>query len=139
MRWIDEYLVDFNGSAAAVRAGYSEKSARAIACENLTKPDIQAVLQARQAEMAKELQITRQGVIRALLDAFEMSRKQQNPSAMVTALREVSKMLGFNAPEVKRVELTATQHGAHQDLSSWSDAQLLEAIAASGTKGQVNA
>ena len=131
-RWIDEYLIDFNGAAAAVRAGYSPKSARSIAHENLTKPDIQAVLQARQAAMAKELQITRQGVIRGLLDAVEMGRLQQNPGAMVSALREVSKMLGFNAPEVKRVELTATQHGAYQDLSSWSDAQLFEAIAAGG-------
>ena len=138
-RWIDEYLVDLNGAAAAIRAGYSPKSARAIAHENLTKPDIQAVLQARQAAMAKELQITRQGVIRGLLDAVEMGRLQQNPGAMVSALREVSKMLGFNAPAVKRVELTATQHGAYQDLSSWSDAQLLEAIAAGGTKAYVNA
>lgn len=48
LRWIDEYLIDFNGAAAAVRAGYSAKSARSIAHENLTKPDIQVVFQARQ-------------------------------------------------------------------------------------------
>ena len=39
LRWIDEYLIDFNGAAASVRAGYSPKSARSIAHENLTKPD----------------------------------------------------------------------------------------------------
>ena len=131
LRWIDEYLIDFNGAAAAVRAGYSLKSARSIAHETTTKPYIHAVLQARQAAMAKELQITRQGVIRGLLDAVEMGREQQNPSAMVGALREVAKILGFFAPEVKRVELSARQNGVYQDLASWSDAQLLDAIAAS--------
>ena len=131
LRWIDEYLIDFNGAAAAVRAGYSPKSARSIAHENLTKPDIQAVLQVRQAVTAKELQITRQGVIRGLMDAVEMGRGQHNPAAMVGALREVAKILGFNAPEVKRVELSARQNGVYQDFVSWSDAQLLDAIAAS--------
>lgn len=130
VRWIDEYLIDFNGAAAAVRVGYSLRSARSIACELLTKPDIQAVLQARKAELAKEFQITRQGIIQGLLEAVNMGREQQNPSAMVTALREISRMMGFNAPEVKRVELTATQDSAHPNLTSWSDTQLLEAIAA---------
>ena len=125
LRWIDEYLVDFNGAAAAVRAGYSPKTARSIACELLTKPDIRAVLQARQAAMAKELQITRQGIIRGLLDAVEMGREQQNSGAMVTALRELSKMLGFNAPEVKRVELTSDQQIIQNHMAALTDAQLL--------------
>ena len=128
VRWIDEYLIDLNGAAAAVRAGYSPKSARSIAHENLTKPHILAAIQARQAAMAKELQITRQGVIRGLLDAVEMGRHQQNPAAMVGALREVSKILGFNAPEVKRVEF-ATANPVYEKLTMLSDAQLLDLMA----------
>lgn len=45
--FIDEYLVDLNGAAAARRAGYSAASARSIASENLTKPDIRAAIDAR--------------------------------------------------------------------------------------------
>lgn len=37
----NEYIIDFNGTQAAIRAGYSTKTARSIAQENLTKPDIQ--------------------------------------------------------------------------------------------------
>lgn len=37
-----EYLKDFNATQAAIRSGYSDKSARAIACELLTKPNIKA-------------------------------------------------------------------------------------------------
>ena len=35
-----EYLVDLNATQAAIRAGYSDKTARKIGSENLTKPDI---------------------------------------------------------------------------------------------------
>lgn len=50
--FIDEYLFDLNGAAAARRAGYSAASARSIACENLTKPDIRAAIDARLKERA---------------------------------------------------------------------------------------
>ena len=36
--------MDFNGTQAAIRAGYSENTAAVIACENLIKPNIQAEL-----------------------------------------------------------------------------------------------
>lgn len=39
-RFREEYLVDFNGTQAAIRAGYSKKTAYSIAYENLRKPDI---------------------------------------------------------------------------------------------------
>ncbi len=49
-RFVDEYLIDLNATQAAIRAGYSPKTARAIACENLAKPDIQeAIAKAKQA------------------------------------------------------------------------------------------
>lgn len=39
-KFIEEYIKCRNGAKAARRAGYSERSARSIANENLTKPDI---------------------------------------------------------------------------------------------------
>lgn len=39
-RFCDEYLIDCNATQAAIRAGYSEKTARKIGQENLTKPVI---------------------------------------------------------------------------------------------------
>ncbi len=43
-RFCEEYTFDFNAAAAARRSGYSEKSARDIGYENLSKPEIQACL-----------------------------------------------------------------------------------------------
>lgn len=45
--FVEKYLRSFNATAAAVAAGYSEKSARAIGHENLTKPDIAAEIERR--------------------------------------------------------------------------------------------
>lgn len=41
-----EYLVDLNATQAAIRAGYSAKTAKVIGSENLTKPDIAAAVSA---------------------------------------------------------------------------------------------
>lgn len=51
-RFVEEYLVDLNGTRAAIAAGYSRRSARAIACELLTKPDVRAVVDAERAARA---------------------------------------------------------------------------------------
>ncbi len=39
-RFCEEYVVDFNATQAAIRAGYSKKSAYSIGPENLKKPKI---------------------------------------------------------------------------------------------------
>jgi len=49
--FVEHYLRSWNASQAARDAGYSEKSARLIGSENLTKPDIQAAIEARLAEL----------------------------------------------------------------------------------------
>ena len=49
--FIEHYLTSWNATQAAIAAGYSQKSARAIGAENLTKPDIQAAIQARLVEL----------------------------------------------------------------------------------------
>lgn len=49
--FIEHYLRTWNASEAAREAGYSERTARQIGAENLTKPDIQAAIQARLTEL----------------------------------------------------------------------------------------
>lgn len=50
LAFIEHYLTHWNATQAALAAGYSAKTARSIGAENLTKPDIQAAIQARLAE-----------------------------------------------------------------------------------------
>ena len=46
-RFIQEYLIDLNATQAAIRAGYSKKSACAIGLENLGKPMIKQAIDER--------------------------------------------------------------------------------------------
>lgn len=65
-KFIDEYLVDLNGTQAAIRAGYSKKTAQRIASENLSKPVIRAAIQKRQAKLQSKLEVTQETVLREL-------------------------------------------------------------------------
>lgn len=57
-RFVEEYLVDLNATQAAIRAGYSAKTAGAIGEENLKKPEIAAAIAARRAKLSEETGIT---------------------------------------------------------------------------------
>ena len=58
-----EYLVDYNATQAAIRAGYSEKTARVIGQENLTKPAIQTFLIELQKPRLAKLEITSERIL----------------------------------------------------------------------------
>ena len=58
-----EYLVDLNGTQAAIRAGYSEKAAKEIASENLTKANIKCVINALMKEREKRTEVTQDRVL----------------------------------------------------------------------------
>ena len=65
-RFCDEYLIDLNATQAAIRAGYSEKTAQNIWKENLTKPYIKKRIEARIAEKESQLIATQDVVLRYL-------------------------------------------------------------------------
>lgn len=54
-RFCDEYLIDLNATQAAIRAGYSKKTANRIGTENLSKLVIRQYIDARMAEKEKLL------------------------------------------------------------------------------------
>ena len=53
-RFCEEYLVDLNATQAAVRAGYSEKTAKQAGSENLSKPDLKACIEEQLARIQSE-------------------------------------------------------------------------------------
>ena len=57
VRFCEEYLIDLNATQAAIRSGYSEKTAKEIGCENLTKPNIASYIAELKAERSAETKI----------------------------------------------------------------------------------
>ena len=132
-RFVQEYLVDGNGTGAAVRAGYGVAGARVAACRALTNDNVQKALQARQSADATRLSIKRENILAQLVEAVELAREQSNPMGMITGLREIGKMLGFYAVETKRVEFSNAGEGTMKRLSQMTDAELVEMITAGST------
>ncbi len=58
-----EYIIDMNGAQAAIRAGYSEKTARDIAYENMAKPDIKLVIDVLLKKREKRTEVTQDRVL----------------------------------------------------------------------------
>ncbi len=61
--FVDEYLIDLNATQAAIRAGYSAKTAYSIGDENLKKPEIAAAVKKAMNERAARTGITADMVI----------------------------------------------------------------------------
>lgn len=60
-------MVDLNATQAAIRAGYSAKTAKEMGAENLTKPLIQAAIQARQLALQVKVEVKQETVLRELI------------------------------------------------------------------------
>jgi phage terminase small subunit len=65
-RFCDEYLIDLNATQAAIRAGYSVKSAADMGSENLRKPQIRARIGKAMAVQSKRTGVTTDRVVREL-------------------------------------------------------------------------
>ena len=76
MRFVEEYLKDFNGEQAARRSGYSKKNARIIASENLSKPNIRKAVQDRMDAITAKSQDKVMKILKELEDiAFLKDKK----------------------------------------------------------------
>lgn len=65
-RFAEEYLVDLNATKAAIRSGYSAKTAEVKGSQLLRKPDIQVAIQARMKKRSERTDITADRVLAEL-------------------------------------------------------------------------
>lgn len=65
-RFVDEYLLDLNATQAAIRAGYSKKSAGQIGEQNLKKLEIAQAIEEAKAARSQRTEITQDMVLREL-------------------------------------------------------------------------
>ena len=70
-QFCNEFIIDFNGTQAAIRAGYSPNSAKSIANENLTKPDIQEYLKELIEKRNERTRITQDEVVANIVEVMQ--------------------------------------------------------------------
>jgi phage terminase small subunit len=77
-KFCDEYLIDLNATQAAIRAGYSEKTAYAIGVENLRKPQIVDEIERNQSEIRNRNAITVDFVVNGIKAIAESGEHENN-------------------------------------------------------------
>ena len=104
-RFVSEYLIDSNATQAAIRAGYSEKTAAVIGAQNLIKLNIAAAIKAGQNNIGKRNELTIDDIIKELEEARTAALTAESPqsSAAVAATMGKAKVLCmlFYKSEVK--------------------------------------
>ena len=71
-RFVEEYLIDLNATQAAIRAGYSEKTAGEIGEQNLKKLEIQKAIQEALQGRKERVQIDADYVLKRLVEIDQM-------------------------------------------------------------------
>jgi len=103
-RFVAEYLVDLNATAAAIRAGYSKKTAEVIGYENLRKPQIEQAVRLEMDNLQKRTEVTQDYVIGKLReiadkDASDAQDSDLKYSNKIKALELLGKHLGAWEPK----------------------------------------
>lgn len=96
-RFCEEYVKDLNATQAAIRAGYSERTAKSIGNENLTKPDVQEYVTMLQKDISERNEVTVDDLVRELKSiAFAPSAKNSviRPQHKLDALDKLMKHTG---------------------------------------------
>jgi phage terminase small subunit len=89
-RFVDEYLTDLNATQAAIRAGYSAKTASEQAYDLLRKPQIQELISERQQDRKQRTEITQDRVLQELARlAFLDIRRAFNDDGSLKPINEL--------------------------------------------------
>ncbi|MCO7136136.1 terminase small subunit [[Clostridium] leptum] len=99
-RFVDEYLIDLNATQAAIRAGYSEKTADRIGPELLGKTCVSDAIQEAQKKRQKRTEITQDYVLEKLKEITDQQASDAQDSRLkytnkIKALELLGKHLGM--------------------------------------------
>lgn len=131
LRFVHEYLVDYNGKAAAIRAGYSESCAKQKASQLLKHPIIRAEIEAHNAEVQKSALISRDRVTRMMIELYEASAVRipktdfSGEQVIDSEGKPVWKMLDPQSA-AKAIDMLAKHTGAYEsDNAQKADAEIV--------------
>lgn len=89
------------------------------------KPEVQAAIRYLNQKYEAAAQMSRKRVMEGFLTAIEQARMQADPGVQIAGWREIGKMCGYYAPEVKQVNVNVTTSRLVGQLETMTDAELL--------------
>ena len=122
-RFVEEYLIDLNATKTAVRAGYSEKTARQIGSENLSKPAIQEAIARAKRDRSEATKIDAEWVLKQAVELHRRCMQEIKPALHPKTRKQMKDEEGnllfvFNAAAANRsLELI----GKHTEIAAFRD------------------
>lgn len=101
--FVREYLIDMNAKQAAIRAGYSKKTAEWQGPQLLGKTHVSEIIKTEMNKRAERLEVDADAVIKRLLEEADGNGPDTSSSARIKATELIGKYLGMFS---EKMELT---------------------------------
>lgn len=111
-RFCQEYVIDLNGTQAAIRAGYSKKTANIQAAQHLTKLSVQNYIQTLQEKKREKMEVTAEMVIAELAKVgFSNIQDLIEEGNTTKDISEISKDKAASVSSIKKITTSGGTEG----------------------------
>lgn len=114
-KFCDEYLIDCNATQAAIRAGYSPKTAKQIGQENLTKPDLKAYIDEQLEILHNQKTADAQEVLEYLTAVMRGEHTEQVLKLVGEGVQTITDIDVSARERLKAAELIGKRYGMFKD------------------------
>lgn len=114
-QFCDEYIISLNATQAAIKAGYSEKTAYSIGQENLKKPVIKSYIEQRMAEKNSVLIASQDEILRYLTAVMRKETKSSVLAKDETGAEEVIEKPPDEKERLRAAELLGKRYGLYTE------------------------
>ncbi len=119
-KFADEYIISGNATQAAIKAGYSKKTARFTGAENLTKPNIKSYIDERMKKLEEEAIADQAEVLKYLTRVLRDEEREEILVNVGNFEQEIQSMKVSTKDKIKAAELLGKRYG------SWTDKQEID-------------
>ena len=123
IRFVEEYIIDMNATQAAVRAGYSEQTARKQGARMLTKADIQAEIQRRTEAIHDSKVADAKEVMEYLTAVLRGEQRDQTLKSVGMGVQQITEVNVPARDRLKAAELLGKRYAMFTDRTDLTVAQ----------------
>lgn len=132
-KYVEQRARGVSAEKSAIMSGYSPQNAGKLD----KRSTVVGMLAKLRAETAKNMNLTKEDVAAGLLEAAQQAQVMADVAGMVAAWRELGKLLGFYAPEVKKVERSFSKSDLKHAVEALGDEELRRLAGGRVVEGEV--
>jgi phage terminase small subunit len=124
-RFCDEYLIDCNATQAAIRAGYSPKTAYSIGVENLKKPELKKYIDEQLERIHNEKTADAQEVLEYLTAVMRGEHTEQVLKLIGEGVQTITDIDVAAKERLKAAELIGKRYGMFKDNINLGESRVI--------------